>query len=94
MPADRAETLFQSEEVSQCLAGVFEVAEGIDHRYGCIFGHLSDGVVRIGAQHDQADPALEVARHVGEGFALAERRLGLIDEDRVAAEGVDSGLER
>src|SRR5882757_6244962 len=31
--------------------------------------------------------------HVGEGFTFAERGLGLVDEDGVAAEGVDAGLE-
>ena len=56
-------------------------------------GHLGDGVVRVGAEDDDVHPALEVAGHVGEGFALAEGRLGLVDEDGVAAEGVDRGLE-
>ncbi len=31
--------------------------------------------------------------HVGEGLALAEGGLGLVDEDGVAAEGVDGGLK-
>ncbi len=34
-----------------------------------------------------------IARHVGDGFALAERRVGLVDEDGVAAHGVDAGLK-
>ena len=59
-------------------------------RAGC---HLGDRVVRVGAQDDDAHPALDVVRHVGDGFALAERRLGLVDEDGVAAEGIDGGFE-
>ncbi len=56
-------------------------------------GHLGDGVVRVGAEDDEVHPALEIMGHVGEGLALAEGRLGLVDEDGVAAEGVDGGLE-
>ena len=56
-------------------------------------GHLGDGVVGVGAEDDDGHPALEVVGHVGEGLALAEGRLGLVDEDGVAAEGVDGGLE-
>ena len=55
--------------------------------------HLGDGVVRVGAEDDDVHPALEVAGHVGEGFAFAERGLGLVDEDGVAAEGVDCCLK-
>lgn len=47
----------------------------------------------VGAEDHDAHPALEVAGHVGEGLALAEGGLGLVDEDGVAAEGVDGGLE-
>ena len=32
-------------------------------------------------------------RHVGNGFALAQLHAGLIDEDCIAAHGVDAGLE-
>jgi len=49
--------------------------------------------VRVGAQHDDLHPALDIARDVGEGFALAEGRLGLVDEESRAAEGVHRGLE-
>ena len=92
-PAADAEVLFKRHEVGQRLAGMLEVGERIDHRHARVGGHLGDGVVRVGAQHDHVDPALHVARHVGDGFALAERRVGLVDEDRVAAHGVDAGLE-
>jgi hypothetical protein len=88
-----AEVLFEGHEVGQRLAGMLEVGERVDDRHARVGGHLGDGVVRVGAQHDHIHPALHVARHVGDGFALAQRRVGLIDEDGVAAHGVDAGLE-
>ena len=89
----RAEALFQGEEVGDGLAGVLEVGERVDDGDARAGGHLGDGVVRVGAEDDDVHPALEVVGHVGEGLALAEGRLGLVDEDGVAAEGVDGGLE-
>ena len=56
-------------------------------------GELGDGVMGVGAEDDEVHPALDVVGHVGEGFTLAERGLGLVDEDGVAAEGVDGGLK-
>ena len=56
-------------------------------------GHLGDGFVRVGTQHDAVRPALHIARDIAERLPLAERRLGLVDEDRVAAQRVDGSLE-
>ena len=92
-PSGRAEVLFKRHEIGQRLAGMLEVGERVDDRHARVGGHLGDGVVRVGAQHDHVHPALQVPRHVGDGFALAQRRVGLVDEDRVAAHGVDAGLE-
>ena len=92
-PSNAAKVLIESHEIGQRLAGMLEVGERVDDRHARVGGHLGDGVVRVGAQHDHIDPALDVARHVGNGFALAQGRTGLIDEDRVAAHGVDAGLE-
>jgi hypothetical protein len=88
-----AEALFEGEEVGDGLAGVFEVGEGVDDGDAGGGSHLGDGVVGVGAEDDEAHPALDVVGHIGEGFAFAEGGLGLVDEDGVAAEGVDGGLE-
>ncbi len=87
------EALFEGEEVGDGLAGMLEVGERVDDGDFGAGGHLGDGVVRVGAEDDDGHPALEVVSHVGERFALAEGRLGLVDEDGVAAEGIDCGLE-
>ena len=88
-----AEVLFEGHEVGQRLAGMLEVRERVDDGDARVGGHLRDGVVRVGAQDDDVDPALDVAGDVGDGLALAEGRVGLIDEDGVAAHGVDAGLK-
>ena len=88
-----AEALFEGEEVGDGLAGVLEVGEGVDDGDLRAGGDLGDGFVGVGAEDHDGHPALDVVGHVGEGFALAEGRLGLVDEDGVAAEGVDGGLE-
>ena len=85
--------LFEGEEVGYGLAGVFVVGEGVDDGDLRAGGHLGDGVVRVGAEDHDGHPALDVVRHVRERFALAERRLGLVDKDGVAAECIDGCLE-
>src|SRR5215469_8040126 len=60
------EAFFQSEEVSNGLAGMFEVRESIDQWNFGTSGHLRDGLMSIGAQHDDVHPTLEVASHVGQ----------------------------
>ena len=50
--------------------------------------------MRVGAQYDDAHPALKIPRHVGQRFAFTKWRLCLIDEDRIAAQRVDRRLER
>ncbi len=72
---------------------MLEVGERVDDGNLRAGGHLGDGLVRVGAEDHDGHPTLDVVGHVGEGLALAEGRLGLVDEDGVAAEGVDGGLE-
>ncbi len=91
--AQVAEALFEGHEVGNGLAGMLEVAEGVDDGDARVLRHFCDGLVGVSAQHDDLDPALDVARDVGQGFALAEGRLGLVDEERGAAEGVHRRLE-
>ena len=92
-PFDRAEVLLQGHEVGQRLAGMLEIGERVNDRHPRVGGHLGDGVVCVGAQHDDVDPAFEIPRDVGDGLALAERGVGLVDKDGVAAHGVDAGLK-
>ena len=44
---------------------MFEITECIDNGYARVLGHFSDGLVAVGAQDDNVDPALDVAGDVG-----------------------------
>jgi hypothetical protein len=51
---------------------MLEVGERVDDGNARIGGHLCDGVVSVGAEDDDVNPALNIARYVGDGLALAE----------------------
>ena len=73
--------------------GLLVVGERVDDGDLRAGGHLGDGVVRVGAEDHDGHPAFDVVRHVGERFALTQRRLRLVDEDGVTAKCVDGSLE-
>ena len=80
--------------VGQRLTRVFFVGERVDdpqpRRGG---GERFEARLRVGADHRAVHPALEVARHVLDRLAAAERDvLGRLDD--VAAELADRDLER
>jgi hypothetical protein len=92
-PTHGAEALFERHEVGQSLAGMLEIAECVDDRNGGILRHLGDGVVGVGAQYDAVRPAFDIAGNIAKRFAFSQRRLCLIDEDRVTAQRVDARLK-
>src|SRR5204863_9650093 len=75
------------------LAGMLEVAQGVDHWDGSVLCKLGDGVVRKGAENDGIDPPLEIVRHIAQRFTRAEALARLVYEDRGAAERSHAGLE-
>ena len=64
--AHGAEFFFEREEIRDGLTGMFVVRECIDDGHARAGGHFRDGVMRVGAQHDDVHPALKIARHVGQ----------------------------
>src|SRR6266704_962037 len=92
-PCGGTEVLLECHEIGESLAWMLKVGERVDNRHPGIGSHLSDGVMRIGAQDDHIDPPLHVSGYVGNRFAFTKRRVGLIDKDCVAAHGVDASLE-
>ncbi len=80
-----AEPLQQGEVVGQRLAGMFQIAERVDHRNAGVLGHSFDCAVRVGAQHDGIDPAFHVVRDVAQLFARVETAGSLVHEKGVAA---------
>ena len=88
-----AKALFDGHEVGQSLARMLQIAERINHRATRVLGHFGDGLVCIGAQHNQAHPALHVARHIGQRLALAQGRLRLVDKHRRTTQRIHAGFK-
>src|SRR6266436_9734421 len=89
-----AEPFHQREIVSQSLAGMFQVAERVDHRHAGSLGHSFDGAMRISPKHNGVDPALHVVRDVAQLFPSIKTSSSLVHEKRVAAHAGHPGLER
>ena len=83
----------QREEVAQGLAGVQQVRKGVDHGDGSVPGELRHRRVREGARRDAIHPALEVPRHVFDGLALAQARLGVVEVDGETAHAGHANLK-
>ena len=60
-PSHGAEPFFERHEVGQGLARMLQIAERVDDRHSGILGHLGDGFVRVGTQHDAVRPALHIS---------------------------------
>src|SRR5579885_2358698 len=92
-PLQVSEAFLERHEIGQRLAWMLEVAQCIDDRNAGVLGHFRDGLMCIRAQNNDRDPTLEIARHIGQRLALAERRLCLVYKDGIAARRVDGRLK-
>src|SRR5713226_8982084 len=81
-----AEVLVEREEVGEGLAGMFELAESVDHRNAGVGCHLFDDHMAEGAEHDDVDPAFEVVGDVVERLAGIQAAGRLVDEEGAAAQ--------
>ena len=86
-----AEMFAQRLRVPQRLAGVVEVAQGVDNRHRRPLGQPLDGGLLEDAGDDAVHPAVEVARDILQRLPDADRP---VDEERVAAQLLDRQLER
>src|SRR6266850_7160388 len=71
--AQFAELLAQSKNIRQCLAGMIEVAQRVDHRRRGPMRQLLNGGLRKRSRDDSLRPALQVPRDVLQRFANAQR---------------------
>src|ERR1700674_1548588 len=71
------------------------VGKRVDHGDVRIRGHFFEDALLVHAGNDAMDPALEVARDIGDGFARAERRrrLRVVEEYHRAAHALDADVE-
>jgi hypothetical protein len=94
LPLEAAEFFVEREVVGQRLAGVIALAQCVDYRDRGPLGQLVERALRESAGHDGVDPAIEVARHVADGLALANPSVAVILENVAAAELLDGQLKR
>src|SRR4051812_42966859 len=85
-----AEVVADGLHIGEGLAGMIEVAQGVDDGDARPGGEPFDGSLEEDAGDDAVDPAIEIAGDVFEGFADAD---GAFDEDAAAAELLDGELE-
>ena len=91
--AQIAEALAQGQQVGEQLARMQHVGEPIDHRYAGFQSQLDADLVGESANHDEVDPAREIARHVLDRLALADPDVLRGEIDGVAAKLRHPGLE-
>ena len=81
-------------QIGEQLARMKQIGETVDHRHARLARKLDAGRMREGANHDEVDPAREVARDVLDRFALADTDILRRQINRMAAELRHAGLER
>ena len=60
--------------------GMKAIGERVDHRDVGVGGHFFQHALFVDARDDAVYPALKVARHVRDRFALAEPRLRMVEK--------------
>src|SRR3954462_3968096 len=85
--------LLQGKVIGQCLAGMLQIAQGVDYRNRGMMRHTLDGLVCECPQHDDVNPALQVMSHVTQLLACVQSALRLIDEHGRSTQAYHSRLE-
>ena len=91
--AQTAEALFEGHEVGDGLAGMLEIAEGVDDGHAGVLRHFGDGVVRVGAQDDDLDTSARRCGRCRRGIRARRGATGSGRRRARAAEGVHGGLK-
>src|SRR5260370_8336616 len=91
----RAEFFVECKKMSEGLARMEFIGERVDHRNVGIGGHFLEDALLVDAGDDALHPAIEIARHVGDGLASAERRggLGVVEKNHRATHALDADVE-
>ena len=93
--AQCAEFLFQGKEIGERLAGMKLVGERVDHGDAGVRRHFLEDTLMVNASDDALHPALEVARHVGDGLPCAERGgcLRVVQKNNGTTHTLDADVE-
>ena len=88
-----AELFLECEEIGQRLAGMKLVRKRVDDGNGDVGSHFFEDALFVDARDDALHPLLEIASDVGNGLALAEARLGVVEEDHEATHALNADLK-
>ncbi len=94
LAADAAALLDVGEDIGQHLAGMVFVGQPVDHRHPRMRGKTLDDLLAEGADHDDVDHARDHLRRILDRLAAPQLGVAGVEEDGVATELVDAGLER
>jgi len=92
-PLQPAGRLAEGQQVGHRLAGVRGVGEGVDDGDRGVPGQLLDGRVGVGPHGEGVDELADHAREIGHALPDPEAHVLAAEEDRVAAELRNGGLE-
>ena len=70
-----AKALPQGEVIGERLAGMLEIAQGIDDGNGCMLRHFCHGRVGESSQDDHVNPSLQIVGDVAHALARVQRAL-------------------
>src|ERR1700734_247634 len=87
------EAFLQREKIGKRLTRVIEVRKRVDHRHVRVRGELFERFLFENARNDRVYPAFEALRHVGDRFAVAQVRDGVIEKYAGPAEARDADFE-
>src|SRR5271169_6937 len=72
-----AESFLESEEIGERLAGMKLIRKSVDYGNAGVGGHFFEDFLVVDTGHYPVDPAVEIARDIGDGLAGTERGGGL-----------------
>ncbi len=78
--------LADGHQVGERLAWVQFVGQPVDHGHCGVLGHLHDGAVLEGAQHQQVHVSRQDAGGVGDRLPASDLQVAVGEEDRLASE--------
>ena len=90
---EAAEMLHQREIIRQCLAGMLQFAQRVDHRHARIGRERLDRGVLVGPGDDCIGPALKVLGVIADRLAGADAAFAVVQVDRPTAQPGHAHIE-
>src|ERR1700730_14260328 len=88
-----AEFFLVRKEITEGLARMINIRERVDHRNCRMRREDVERVLRKHARHDSMHPARKASPNIGNGFAVAQMRIRMIEINRRAAQTGDANFK-